>query len=305
VARFVWIFLDGVGLAPAGPANPLSTVPTPALAGILGAPLVLEACRVEPEHVLVPLDACLGIPGLPQSATGQTTLFTGENAAALVGRHVTAFPGPSLAALLAERSILRRAVEAGFEATFANPFTPGYFAAVAAGERRHSATTLAALASGRPLRGREELLAGRAVSYDVERDLLAARAGVDVPRVSAAQAGRDLAAVAREADLVLWETFLTDLAGHLKRGVAPEEAIRRVDGLLGGLAGHLPADATVVLTSDHGNLEDLSTPVHTRNPVPLLAFGRDAEAFADLSSIAEVGPRILARLAQGASPASS
>jgi hypothetical protein len=32
----------------------------------------------------------------------------------------------------------------------------------------------------------------------------------------------------------------------------------------------------LVLASDHGNIEDLSTRTHTRNPVPLVAVGRGA-----------------------------
>jgi bisphosphoglycerate-independent phosphoglycerate mutase (AlkP superfamily) len=52
-----------------------------------------------------------------------------------------------------------------------------------------------------------------------------------------------------------------------------------------------------VLTSDHGNMEDLSTGSHTRNPVPLLARGPQARRFAAAESIADVTPAILSALA--------
>jgi bisphosphoglycerate-independent phosphoglycerate mutase (AlkP superfamily) len=53
----------------------------------------------------------------------------------------------------------------------------------------------------------------------------------------------------------------------------------------------------VVLASDHGNLEDLSTNRHTRNPVPALFWGAGAEeAAAGVSTIADIAPAILRRL---------
>ena len=69
--------------------------------------------------------------------------------------------------------------------------------------------------------------------------------------------------------------------------------MERLDGVIGGLEENRPADLTWILTSDHGNLEDASVGTHTRNPVPLLAVGPAAGAFAGLSSILEVTPTIL------------
>src|SRR5262249_40311293 len=92
--------------------------------------------------------------------------------------------------------------------------------------------------------------------------------------------------------LTLYETFLTDLAGHQRFGLVVPDAIVRVDALLGGLLAARPAEVTVVLTSDHGNLEDSTHTVHTTNPVPLLAVGPAAPAFAQLRSILGVGPAI-------------
>ena len=79
----LFIFVDGLGLAPPADDNPVRPEVCPAVCGLIGSRSV-------------PLDACLGVPGLPQSATGQATLFCGRNAAAFMGRHVTGFPGPTL-----------------------------------------------------------------------------------------------------------------------------------------------------------------------------------------------------------------
>ncbi len=289
----LFLFVDGVGLAPAGDHNPLATLPTPALRALLGGPLTLEQVGRRGDVLLAPLDAALGVPGLPQSATGQTALFTGRNGAALLGRHVTAYPGPRLRALIDEHSLFKRAVEAGLRATFANPYTPGYLAQVAAGERRPSVTTCAVLAAGLPLRGIDDLHRGAAVTWDVRRDLFGARLPEAPPPVSAREAGGHLAGLLAGHDLVVYETFLTDLAGHGRFGIAVEEAVARVDGLLAGVLAALPAGATLVLSSDHGNLEDASHRLHTHNPVPLLAVGPLAARLAGLRSILELGPALL------------
>lgn len=299
MARFLLLFVDGVGLGPAGAVNPLSTVPMPALASVLGGALTIERVGARaPELALGALDAALGVPGLPQSATGQTALFTGVNAPALLGRHVAAFPGPRLAEVLAEHSLLARARRAGRAATFANPYTPRYFEEVEAGRRRHSATTLAALAAARegaPLRGLAELVAGRACTWDVRRDQFQ-RWAPEVEPVAAERAGRELAALAGEHELTLWETFMTDLAGHGRWGWTAAEALSRLDGLVAGLLAARPDDLTILLTSDHGNLEAAEHGSHTANPVPLLAIGPAAPDFADLDRLDQVTPRLLALL---------
>jgi hypothetical protein len=301
VERFLVLFVDGVGLAPAGTDNPLSSVAMPALNGLLGGPLTTESLGRGELWRLATLDASLGVPGLPQSATGQTALFTGENAPAALGRHVPAFPGPRLAALIAEKSILRRAVLGGRRATFANPYSQGYFDEVEARRRRHSATTLTALAAPSErasLRDLGDLARGEACAWDVTRESFR-ESEPTVETVAAEEAGRHLAAVAEAHDLTLWETFMTDLAGHRRRDWTAAEALGRLDGLIAGLLAARPAELTVLMVSDHGNLEEAGHRQHTKNPVPLLAIGPGAEAFAGLSRIDQVTPRLLAGLDLG------
>lgn len=295
--RVLWLFVDGVGLGDELPDNPLVSTPTPALDALLGGPLTRHRVQRRDGLLLAAVDARLGVPGLPQSATGQTALFTGVNAARELGRHVTAYPGPRLRSLLEEHSVFRRAVERGHAVTFANPFTRGYFEAIESRRRRgHSATTWAVLAAGVELRGVADLAAGRAVSWDVVRDRF--RKGLaegegPVAEVAAAEAGRHLAGLAGEHRLTLWETFLTDLAGHFRWGITGGEAVARVDGLLGGVLAAVGPDVTVVLTSDHGNVEEGGHKRHTLNPVPLLVVGPGAAAFDGVGSIQEVAGRVL------------
>ena len=100
-ARRVLIFVDGMGVGLRdGAVNPLAATGGPVFADFLdgeSAPLPAGGVRARP-------DTTLGVTGLPQSATGQTTLFTGINAAAHLGRHLEGFPNAVLRDLLMEHS---------------------------------------------------------------------------------------------------------------------------------------------------------------------------------------------------------
>ena len=245
---------------------------------------------------LAALDAVLGVPGLPQSGTGQTSLFTGVNAQAAIGHHVPALPGPRLRALIDEHSVLKRLAAVGRKVTFANAYTADYAERLASGESRGSATTHAVLAAGIPLRTLVDLERGDAVTWDITGELFIRRAGIAVEPIAPALAGERLARLAARHRFTLYETFLTDLAGHGRWGIAPADAVTRLDGLIGGVLAARPPELTVLLTSDHGNLEEPWHKSHTANPVPLLAVGPAAPAFADLTRLDEVAPRVRAVL---------
>jgi bisphosphoglycerate-independent phosphoglycerate mutase (AlkP superfamily) len=55
------------------------------------------------------------------------------------------------------------------------------------------------------------------------------------------------------------------------------------------------AGITLVVTSDHGNVECMAERGHTRNPVPFIAFGPHEGRIRDaVSSLKDVTPAILA-----------
>lgn len=290
----LFIFLDGVGLAPPGPDNPFSTVPMPRLRQVLGGPLVLNGAGRDAMRSCRALDACLGVPGLPQSATGQTALFTGLNAPALVGDHVTAHPTSQLRAIIAEHSFLKSAAEAGASVLFANAHSARFWQLVEQRKLRLGCSTLTALAAGARIPDLDDLWAGRAVLWDITHEVAAQHLDYDLPIVPPEEAGRRLARLADDYDLVLYESFLTDLAGH--RRVEAEWVLPRLDAFLGSVLDHRSPETTLVLSSDHGNLEDVSTKAHTANPVPLLVVGPAAEHFQEATAITDVTPAVLAAL---------
>ncbi|MDX1384254.1 MAG: metalloenzyme [Thermoanaerobaculia bacterium] len=286
------VFLDGVGLAAPGPDNPLSSQPLPALEALVGGPLVAGCGGRRNGCGVAEIDATLGVAGLPQSATGQTALFTGINAAERLGRHVAAYPGPRLKQILEADGLLARAGAAGREVAFANAFRPETLREMAAGRRRVSAMVYLATSAGVALRSTADLAAGRAVSWDLERDLVRRGIEAELPPVSPEASGRDLVRLAARHDLTVFDCFLTDLAGHRRFGLVPEEAARRVDRLVAGLLDERPAEMTLLICSDHGNLEEAGHRRHTRNRVPLVAVGPAREAFAGARSLLDVTPGI-------------
>lgn len=278
----------------------------PQVQNLLGRPLVLDAgdgpgefrpggaAQSNGELATRALDACLGVPGLPQSATGQTALFTGVNAPALVGDHVTAFPTAQLKEIIAEHSLLKRAAELGKRVIFANAHSDRFWQMIEQRKLRLGASTLTALAAGAEIPTLDDLIEGRAVLWDITHEIASGHLGFELPLVTPEEAGARLARLSSEYDLVLYESFLTDLAGH--RRIEPEWVLSRVDAFLGAVLEHRPPGTTLVLCSDHGNLEDTTTKAHTVNPVPLLVVGPAAASFRGASDITDVAPAILDQL---------
>jgi len=265
------LFIDGIGIGRDDPdTNPFAVDGVHRLAPLAGrAPRDGATLRA--------LDATLGVPGLPQSATGQTTLFTGVNAAHLVGRHHPGLPGPTLQAILRQESLFAKLVRSGAVPTFANAFTRRYLEAK---RPRLGATTHMVMASGVRLRLLEDDDARDAtLSHDYTGAWMSAR-GHPVRLRTAKEAARVLAGLTGTHDLVLYEYFLTDLVAH--RGTREQrfEQARVVEALVDAVLHAVDLSRhRVVVVSDHGNLEEADHDRHTLNPVPLLAWGRGSGEF--------------------------
>jgi hypothetical protein len=270
----------------------------PQVRGLLGQPLVLEhghAGLTRNGLTFRALDACLGVPGLPQSATGQTALFTGVNAPALVGDHITAFPTGQLREIIAQHSVLKQVADLDKRVLFANAHSERFWRMIEQGKLRLGASTLTALAAGSEIPTLDDLVEGRAVLWDITHEIATGHMGYELPVVPPEMAGARLARLATEYDLVLFESFLTDLAGHQR--IEPEWVLPRLDAFLGAVFAHRSPGTTVIVSSDHGNLEDGTTKAHTTNPVPLLVVGPAADRFRQAAAITDLVPAILALFA--------
>lgn len=296
--RLLFVFLDGVGIGEGdGERNPFARAVLPTLLRLTGGrlPTLDHPRRETPDAAAFPLDATLGVEGIPQSGTGQAALLTGENAARIFGRHFGPWTPVRLRPLVEERSLLHRARSAGRAVAFANAYPRGWPGRN--GSRRTAGPPLAARGAGVLDRHEEALGRGEAVSSEIVNDGWRRHLGHDwLPQISEDAAGRNLAQIAAGADLTLYAHYATDTAGHRGGMDGAVAALERVDRFLGGVLAALPTEVTLLLASDHGNIEDV-TREHTLNPSLGLATGPGAHHLADgLRSIQDVTPAALAFL---------
>ncbi len=296
-ARVLFLFVDGIGLGPDAEANPFATLSLPAFESASGGRWTAGHAAIgEQERVFKGIDATLGVPGLPQSGTGQATLFTGINGAALAGRHFGPFPHSATRPAVAEHNLFRQ-VQRRFPAepepaAFANAY-PERFFEWGRQRDRWTVTTRCCLDASVRIRTEADWKAGLAVPANLT--------GKGWPSPSAAPAAISertaaeyLLAVSRRHRLTLFEFYLTDKAGHAQSAEQAAGVLRSLDRFLARLFAGLPPDTLFLLTSDHGNVEDLSIKTHTLNPVPLLGLGPGAVVLSEVGDLQGVLPAVMA-----------
>jgi hypothetical protein len=276
--KIIMIMLDGVGIPPEGWRNSD----------------FLKYCGEEFVELFdsysIPVDACLDVPGLPQSATGQCSLFCGVNASQIMGRHVQGFPGPQLRNLIREKNIFKSLKERGKKICFANAYVRKSLE-----ELKEigfcSVTSVMTESVLNDILRQEELIAGNAVFHDLTRESIADAYPVGI--ISPEAAAEDLLGISRDFDFTLFEYFMTDRAGHKRIPEMFEKALTEMGSFICQLAKRLPADTLLLVTSDHGNCEDLSKKSHTDNPVPFLVYGQLRPRKIEVASLVDVHDWIL------------
>lgn len=281
-------FIDGLGIGTRGPSNPLDNLEN-------AAPLAVfqnEPHESFLDSIVVPTDPRLGVEGRPQSASGQTTILTGVNAPAQLGYHKQGFPNKPLLEIINANSIFRQLLEGGIEpVTFANAYTEGFFT-----ERPRwiSATTAAVQAAGMTFRSIADLKNDDAVFMDFTNRILIER-GVGVPERSEEQAAEVLARITSKSRFTLYEYFITDKVGHAQDMALAKTILTSLARFLREVLVRLDLDrTTVILTSDHGNIEDLSSRNHTLHAVPTIIWGAQRELAASrIKTLADITPTIV------------
>lgn len=269
----VWLALDGVGHPLDAPPGSVWEQALPTLRPLIDAGAAL--------------DATLGVPGLPQSGTGQSCWLTGTDAVRYMGEHFGPHPGPTLRGLLRPFGLPERLVRAGLRPALANHYVPQYLEAQAR-RPRMGCFPFSFTAAGLPLNPPGVPPLGATLGLSYREPFSAVQQPAEMSRL-----GRGLAAAAREHDLIVADLWFGDLLGHLGRAEGPPPAahaaalayLARVDALLTGL---LDAGARVVIGSDHGNLEDLTTKSHTVARVPFAGAGVEPGAATNVVQAGQV-----------------
>ncbi len=121
----------------------------------------------------------------------------------------------------------------------------------------------------------------------------------DIKPVTAFEAGNRLRRIAETHNFTMFEFFLTDKAGHEQDKPLAEKVLETLDEFLSGIVESGLKNLTILISSDHGNVENLSVKTHTLNPSLTAGAGEHAEFFkGKLNSIADVTPTIIELIKQ-------
>ncbi|MGD8858067.1 MAG: hypothetical protein PVG33_17155, partial [Chloroflexota bacterium] len=296
-------FMDGVGLGPADPqTNPFVQAHLPNLEGLLGQGWFVRpdgwqsgAGRRNGDRAsLVPTDPNLGLDGRPQSATGQAAILTGRNVPRIVGQHYGPKPNQDVAREIRRGNLFQEVLTGGGTAALLTPYPQGYFDAIDSGKRLLSSVPLAATSAGLSLMTADDLRAGRAVSPGFTGQGWHDHLGyTDIPLMTLDEAGGQIAALAAEYSFTFFEHWPSDRSGHRGSLAEAVQHLEMIDAALGGLFEAWDEErGLLIITSDHGNIEEKDHRQHSRNPVPTILAGRDharlAQQISDLTDIATV-----------------
>lgn len=291
-----FIFIDGIGVGENSTENPLSNRFLKSFSRFTGENGFHSGCKnvCSSRWLYRSIDANLGVEGYPQSGTGQTSLFTGINASKVIGKHFGPYPHTRIKPFLKDQSLFKKVMDIGCKPHFLNGY-PDLFFEKSEKRNRWSCTTLMARSAGLKLNGIEEVKAGKAVTAEIVQSAWRDVLQLTVPEIEPETASDRALEALKEYDLVLYEYYLTDKAGHEKNHKMAGTVLQNLDRFMERILCSMDSNDTFVLTSDHGNLEDLSVKTHTRNPVPLMVSG-ETRFFRDAASILDVTPAILETL---------
>ncbi len=250
-------------------------------------------CRLIEKHSK-PIDACLDVEGLPQSATGQATMFTGVNCSKAMGRHCEGFPGPSLRKIIQDNNLFLQLKKRSLSIKFADAYLVDSAEELEA-RRYKSVTTVMALTTPEAITTAQDLADDRALMQDLTRETIQDRYP-DIRVIPPQRAAEHLFSIARGYDFTLYEFFQTDVSGHSMDYARACAVLRTYDRFLAALVRLTEAAGiTIVMTADHGNIESMNDRGHTRNPVPFIAFGpRERQLRDRVESLEDVTPSVLA-----------
>ena len=298
--HILFIFLDGVGLGhKSKDKNPFTKFKLPHFSLLAGNQDLAEGFfNIDTQnHVFKGIDATLGLTGLPQSGTGQATLFTGHNCAQIAGKHFGPYPHSKTKPVIAQSNIFSQVNQLQLAhpepSAFANAYPPQFFK-IAQSRNRWTVTTLSCIEAGIKIRTVHDLKLNEALTAEITRYAWRTRLSLSVNAVDERTAAHHLAAISKKHPFTLYEYYLTDKAGHSQSFAKAEHVLQSLDALFEGLIQTIDFSRTLLLiTSDHGNLEDLSVKTHTFNSVPLIAYGKGAHFFRQAHSLTDVTPAII------------
>lgn len=290
------IFIDGVGIGKQDcENNPFFKFGFKTFSELLGEIPHIGRKRLRRNNrFLFPVDATMGVEGLPLSGTGQTSIFCGVNAPKIIGKHFGPYPYSTLVPILKEKNIFREFKLKKMKVEFVNAYPKAFFKYVNSGRKMLSVTTLSCLQSSVRLNNITDLNRGRALSPDITNQRLNERFDNKTKVIKPELAAKRLIRIASKNHFTCFETFQTDHLGHGRNGEQLENFTKILDSFLYYIITHLTDNMTLVICSDHGNFEDISVKMHTLNPAIGMTAGKDAEYLAKrIKKLYDIKPAIM------------
>lgn len=291
------VFIDGVGIGkPDKEYNPFFKHSFKTFERLFGDIPSLENPVIEKkEKYLFPVDANLGVEGLPQSGTGQVSIFCGFNAAKFVGKHFGPFPYSTTIPVIAEKNIFKFYKDAKRNPYFANAYPKVFFDYLKTGKSRLSTTSLSCRLTGIKLNKVSDVRKGNALTAEITNERWNKKLNYNLRVIKPSTAARRLLRIADNNDFTLYEFFLTDHLGHGRIQDEFDQIYHNLDNFLFTLLNEMNTEKlTLIICSDHGNFEDLSVKTHTNNPALTISAGKNAkELFLSIKDLTDIKPSII------------
>ncbi len=293
---FLMIFLDGVGIGENDrESNPFIKYEFKFLNEIFGRTPYLESPSISNESSYVfPVDANLETEGLPQSGTGQASILCGINASKFIGKHFGPFPYSSLIPVLQEKNIMASILNRGMSAAYVNAFPQVFFDYLKSGKKRIGTIPLSCMLAGMKLKKAGDVWKGRALTAEITNEKWRSRLNYKLPEIKPQTAAKRLLNISSKNHFTLFEYWITDHLGHGRYREETEYQLKILDDFLCYILNNLPEDMTLLICSDHGNLENTSIKTHTRNPALTISAGHNARYLADnINSLVDIKEAVL------------
>jgi len=290
------IFIDGVGIGESNPeSNPFFKYGFNTFTDLFGSLPHLDNLSLAKEgRYLFPSDPLMGVPDLPLSGTGQTSIFCGINASRILGKHFGPFPHSSLVPIIREQNIFKAFKNRKMKVVFANAYPKVFFDYIESGKKRLSVTSLSCQLSKVPLKNATDLRNGNALSAEIDNDGWVNKLGYTLPIIKPETAAKRLLKISEEHHFTLFEHFHTDHLGHGRNKENLKERLDVLDKFLHYIISNLPEELTLLICSDHGNLENTSIKTHTLNPALTISAGKNAEKLKNrITNLAHIKDAIL------------
>lgn len=296
---FLLIFLDGVGIGDNDNAsNPFFKYDFKFLNNIFGdTPHLNNQSMSSDGRYLFPVDANLNVDGLPQSGTGQTSIICGINASELIGKHFGPFPYSTLVPVIQENNIFISLITQRRKVSYVNAFPKLFFDYLNKGKKRLGTFPLSCMLSGMKLKMATDVWKGEALTAEITNEKWRDRLNYKLPVIKPSTAAKRLLNISSKNHFTMFEYWITDHLGHGRYKEETEQQLKILDDFLFFILNNLPVHMTLLICSDHGNLENISIKSHTRNPALTISAGFNARYLSDhIKSLVDIKEAVISSI---------